>query len=47
MALTYYLAIDGFFGDSTGDTNKGAFDVIGYSFDVSAVLSAATGGGRP
>jgi VCBS repeat-containing protein len=45
MALVYYLTIDGVVGDSLSDRNKGAFEVANYDFDVTAVISAVTGGG--
>jgi type VI protein secretion system component Hcp len=45
MALTYYLTIDGIFGNSTNEDYKGSFNVLDYSFDVSAIIDATSGGG--
>jgi type VI protein secretion system component Hcp len=45
-AQSYYLTIDGIAGGSTSEGHEGSFDVNGYSFDVSAIVSAMrTGGG--
>src|SRR5262245_31751427 len=45
MSLTYYLTIDGIVGDSVVDGHEGEFQISDYSFDVSALVSAASGGG--
>src|SRR5262245_33488298 len=45
MPLTYYLTIDGIVGDSTNAKHARSFEIVDYSFDVSALVSAATGGG--
>src|SRR5438094_922916 len=44
MALTYYLSIDGIVGDSLREGYEGAFVVTDYDFDVSALVSAISGG---
>jgi VCBS repeat-containing protein len=46
MTISYYLAIDGIVGDSLSDAAKGAFTVVDYSFDASAVVNAMTGAGN-
>src|SRR5215471_12002574 len=43
MALTYYLTIDGVDGGST--VVAGAFAISDFNFDVSALVSALSGGG--
>lgn len=45
MSLIYYLTIDGIAGDSTAGGHEGAFTIADYSFDVSELVSIATGGG--
>ena len=45
MAQRYYLTIDGVAGGSARDGHEGAFDVNGYSFDVSAIVAATRGAG--
>ncbi|MDE5447392.1 hypothetical protein GWG65_40095, partial [Bradyrhizobium sp. CSA207] len=44
-AAAYFLTIDGVIGDSTRLHHEGAFNVIDYSFDVSALIGATSGGG--
>src|SRR5262245_20105102 len=44
-AHTYYLTIDGIVGDSVVDGHEGEFQISDYSFDVSALVSAVSGGG--
>ncbi|MDE5447368.1 hypothetical protein GWG65_39970, partial [Bradyrhizobium sp. CSA207] len=44
-AAAYFLTIDGVVGDSTRLHHEGAFNVIDYSFDVSALIGATSGGG--
>ena len=43
MTLTYYLTIDGVNGGSAVVGHEGAFAISGYSFDVSALVSALSG----
>src|SRR5262245_60550718 len=45
MSLTYYLTIDGIVGDVVAEGHEGSFLISDYSFDVSAVVSAVSGGG--
>jgi type VI protein secretion system component Hcp len=45
QAQSYYLTIDGIAGGSNAEGHEGAFDVNGYGFDVSAIVSAMRGGG--
>jgi len=45
MALTYYLTIDGIVGGSQADGHKGAFDIVDYNFDLSALASSVSSGG--
>src|SRR5262245_13712102 len=45
MSLTYYLTIDGIVGDQVVEGHEGSFRISDYSFDVSAVVSAVSGGG--
>jgi VCBS repeat-containing protein len=44
-ALNYFLTIDGVNGGSTNDQHKGAFEVSGYSFNVSNIVTRSLGGG--
>ena len=45
MALTYYLTIDGIVGDSQREGYEHSIEIAGYSFDVTALASAISGGG--
>jgi type VI protein secretion system component Hcp len=45
MALTYYLTIDGIDGGSQAEGHEGAFEISGYDFDVSSLITAIAGGG--
>ena len=45
MTLTYYLTVDGVNGGSMNVGYPGAFAISDYSFDVSGLVSAVTGGG--
>ena len=45
MALTYYLTIDGIVGNSQREGYEHSIEIAGYSFDVTALASAISGGG--
>src|ERR1043166_3107982 len=45
MTLTYYLTIDGVDGGSQAAGQVGAFVIGDFNFDVSALVSALSGGG--
>ncbi len=45
ITADYFLHISGIFGGATDDRHRGDFDVLGYEFDLSAVMSAASGTG--
>src|SRR6185369_9784042 len=40
----FYLTVNGIIGDSLSEHHAGAFNVIDYRFDVSALVSAISGG---
>ena len=44
MELTYYLTIDGLNGGSLEPGHEGAFEIDGFDLDVSALMSAVSGG---
>ena len=45
QTLDYFLKVDGIFGSSTDDRHAREFDVDGYEFDLTALMSATSGGG--
>src|SRR5262245_23511471 len=43
--LDYFLKIDGVTGGATNEQHKGEFDILGYEFDLSALMATSTGTG--
>jgi VCBS repeat-containing protein len=41
----YFLAVDGVTGGATAEGHEGAFDILGYEFDLTGMLAASSGGG--